>query len=245
MRPGNDDPWSMSGAKRPPGYHRRLLVIVAVAAGLVLLASYWAPSAQWDDDRQVYFLRFVLVLAIIIPGMAASRQRLSTMALQLALWVGIMVVLVAGYSYRFELKAVRDRVLAELLPSRGTTAAADTVSFRRAADGHFWIDAEVDDLPLHFLVDTGASGVVLTRADALRLGYRLEALSFNEVFSTANGRTAGAAIHLDRIRIGPIVLDDVPAWVNEGDLGESLLGISVLQRLSSVEMRNDQLTIRR
>jgi aspartyl protease family protein len=177
--------------------------------------------------------------------MAASRQRLSTMALQLAVWVGMMVVLVAGYSYRFELKALSDRVLAEVMPSRGTASDAETVSFRRAADGHFWIDAEVDDLPLHFLVDTGASGVVLTRTDALRLGYRVEALSFDQVFSTANGRTRGAAVHLDRIRIGPILLDDVPAWVNEGELGESLLGIGLLQRLSSVEMRNDRLTIRR
>ncbi len=245
MRPGGGDPWSMSRTPRPPGYGRRLLIIVAAAAAFILLASYWVPSAQWDDYRQAYFLRFVLLLAIIVPGMAASRQRLSTMALQVALWVGIMVVLVAGYSYRFELKALRDRVLAELLPSRGTTADVDRVSFRRAVDGHFWIDAEVDDLPLHFLVDTGASGVVLTRADARRLGYRIEALSFNEVFSTANGGTHGAPIHLDRIRIGPIVLDDVPAWVNEGDLGESPLGISLLQRLGSVEMRHDQLTIRR
>ena len=245
MTPGENDAWSRSRVKRPPGYGRRALVIVAVAAGFILLASFWAPSAQWDDYRQAYFVRFLLVLAIIVPRIAASRQRLSTMALQLGLWIGIMLALVAGYGYRFELKALRDRVVAELMPSRGTEVDDETVSFRRAADGQFWIDAEVDDLPLHFLVDTGASGVVLTRADALRLGYRIDALSFNEAFSTANGRTHGAPIHLDRIRIGPIVLDDVPAWVSAGELGESLLGISVLRRLSSVEMRNDRLTIRR
>lgn len=244
MRPSEPDPWSRSTAKRP-GYGRRVLIIVAVAAAFMLLASYGAPSHQWDGYRQAYFLRVLLVLAIVIPGLAASRQRLSTMALQLGVWIGIIVALVAGYSYRFELRVLRDRVVAELLPSRGAAVDAETVSFRRAADGHFWIDAEVDDLRLRFLVDTGASGVVLTRADALRLGYRIEALSYDELFTTANGSTRGAPIHLDRIRIGPIVLDDVPAWVNEGELGESLLGISLLQRLSSVEMRNDRLTIRR
>jgi aspartyl protease family protein len=241
---GGGDPWSRSHAPRPPGYGRRLLIIIAVAGGVVLLISYLAPPAQWSDHRQLYFLRFALVLALIVPGLAASRQRLSSMALQFVVWIGIMMVLVAGYSYRFELNALGSRVLAELVPSRGTIADAETVSFRRAADGHFWIDAEVDGLPLHFLVDTGASGVVLTRVDARRLGYRIEALSFDQVFSTANGSTRGAPIHLDHISIGPIVLRDVPAWVNEGELGESLLGIGLLQRLS-VEMQNDRLTIRR
>jgi len=243
VTPGENDPWSRSRRKQPRGFGRRVLVIVAVAAGLV--ASYWAPSAHRDDYCQAYFVRFLLVLAIIVPGIAASRQRLSTMALQVGLWIGLMLALVAGYNYRFELKALRDHVVAELVPSRATEIDAETVSFRRATDGQFWIDAETDDLPLHLLVDTGASGVVPTRADALRLGYRIDALSFNEVFGTANGRTRSAPIHLDRIGIGPIVLDDVPASVSEGELGESLLGIRLLRRLNSVEMRNDRPTIRR
>ena len=227
-----------------PDFGRRLLILIAVAAGLVLLLSYAAPASQISEYGKVYFVRVTLVLAIVVLGLAASRQRLSTMALQLAIWAGILVVLVAGYSYRFELKALRDRVLAELMPSHGTVVDAETVTFRRAADGHFWIDAEVDGQPLHFLLDTGASSVVLNRADARRLGYHLEALSFDEIASTANGPTRTAAIRLHRVRIGPITLDDVPAAVNEGELDESLLGIALLRRLSSVEMQNDELTIR-
>jgi predicted aspartyl protease len=45
--------------------------------------------------------------------------------------------------------------------------------------------------------------------------------------------------------IGPIAVDNVAAWVNEGDLGSSLLGISLLERLGGVEIRNDTLTFRR
>jgi aspartyl protease family protein len=228
-----------------PDFRRRLLILVAAAAALVLLLSYAAPAGHLSEYGEVYIVRVALVLAMVVLGLAASRERLSSMALQLAAWVGIMVVLAAGYSYRYELRELRDRLLAELMPSRGSVVDAETVSFRRAADGHFWIDAEVDGQPIHFLVDTGASGVVLTRTDARRLGYRPETLAYDAVFDTANGRTGGAGIRLHRVRIGSIELDDVPAWVTEGELGESLLGIALLQRLRSVEMENDRLTIRR
>lgn len=60
-----------------------------------------------------------------------------------------------------------------------------------------------------------------------------------------NGTTRGAFVRIDRVVIGPIAVDNVAARVNEGDLGSSLLGISLPERLGGVEIRNDTLTSRR
>jgi aspartyl protease family protein len=230
-----------------PGWHfgRRLLILIAGFALLVFALSWAFPPGQWRDAEEANFVRLILLAAIVIVGAAASRRSLSTMAVQLGAWVAVTVLLVAGYGYRFELRELAARTMGELAPSRGRSLDADSISFARAADRQFWIDAAVDGQTVRFLVDTGASTVVLTQADARRLGFRIDQLRFTQVFNTANGTTRGAAIRLDRIRIGPIFFDNVEAWVNEGDLGHSLLGISLLEKLGSVEIRNDTLTIRR
>jgi aspartyl protease family protein len=237
-------PWS-GGRDQKGQFRRRLLILIAGFALLVLAVSWAFPPRQWRNAEQANIVQLVLIAAVIIVGAAASRRRLSVMAVQIGAWAALTVLLVAVYSYRFELGDVGHRVMGELAPTRGRSLDADSVSFARAADRQFWIDAVVDGEAIRFLVDTGASGVVLTKTDAQRLGFRLDQLRFTHTFDTANGSTRGAAVQLDRVVIGPIAFDKVNAWVNEGDLGNSLLGISLLERLGSVEIRNDTLTIRR
>ena len=131
----------------------------------------------------------------------------------------------------------------ELVPARGNETAPGVVSFRRGLDGQFWIEARVDGTPVRFLVDTGASDVVISRADAVRLGYTADRLSFTQEAETANGRVHEAPVVLNELRIGSIRMDHVPASVNAGPARESLLGMRVLDRLSSVEIRKDTLTL--
>jgi aspartyl protease family protein len=237
-------PWT-SGPDPGRHFRRRLLIVIACFALLVLAASWAFPPGQMRDGDDVNLVGLVLLAAVVIVGAAASRQRLSDMAVQFGVWGALMLLIVAVHAYRFELTDLGHRVMGELAPTRGRTLDADTISFARAVDRQFWIDAMVDGGAIRLLVDTGASSVVLTKADAQRLGFRLDQLRFTQTFRTANGSTRGASIRLDHVVIGPIAFDNVEAWVNEGDLGNSLLGISLLERLGSVEIRNDTLTIRR
>src|SRR3546814_873500 len=96
-----------------------------------------------------------------------------------------------------------------------------------------------------FLIDTGASEIVLSPADAQRLGYSPENLSFTRQYVTANGIGRGAPIRLDSLAVGPIVYAGLPASVNEAPMGESLLGITFLRRLESYEVRRDVMILRR
>jgi aspartyl protease family protein len=223
---------------------RRLALLVALfALGGFVLASL-APAEHWSVLRSAYGFRYGLLLVFVILALASTRRRLSTIVLQLGAWALIMLVLVAGYGYRAELQDLAGRLTAELMPAQGVETTPGMVRFGRALDGQFWINAKVDGENLRFLVDTGASGVVLTLADAERLGYDPERLAFTQQADTANGTTREAPILLDEIRIGSIRFTRVPATVTSGDLHNSLLGMHLLERLSSLEIRKDTLTIR-
>lgn len=120
--------------------------------------------------------------------------------------------------------------------------AVNTLVYPADARGQILLDAVVNGAPVRFLVDTGASLVTLTPADARAVGIGLRQLAFDERASTANGLVRMASVSLREIRLGQMTVSDVPAAVIE-NLNVSLLGMSFLNRLQSYEMRNRRLTI--
>ena len=136
----------------------------------------------------------------------------------------------------------------EIAVSRATqaepppAAADNTLVYPADARGHVIVDAVVNGATVRFLVDTGASFVTLTPADARAVGLNPRQLAFNERASTANGEVRIATVSLREIRLGQLSVDDVPAAVIE-NLKVSLLGMSFLTRLRRCEMHDRKLTI--
>ena len=150
-----------------------------------------------------------------------------------------------GYAYRFEFSTVRDRFLGELVPGQRQEGTGGEIWFRVGGGGHFRLEAFVNDLPVQFLVDTGASDVVLAPADAVRLGFDLSQLNYSRRYQTANGIAKCAPVELGRVQIGPIGVRNIRAAVNGAPLRMSLLGVSFLERLSGYSVENGTLTLRR
>lgn len=122
--------------------------------------------------------------------------------------------------------------------------AANESRFRRAGDGHFYVDADVNGTRIHFLVDTGASLVVLSPADARAAGIRPGQQDFTGRASTANGIARVAPVTLREIGVQQLSFYDVPASVMEQPMPVSLLGMSFLSRLQGYETRDDELVLR-
>ena len=123
----------------------------------------------------------------------------------------------------------------------GETAPAAPRTLFRNLDGHFYADARVNGATIHFLVDTGASVVVLSRADAQRAGIQLPAE--RSVAMGVGGPVPIAPVIVDRIAIGGIEARGVPGAVAD-ELPVSLLGQSYLQRVGSVEIHGDTMVLR-
>ena len=139
---------------------------------------------------------------------------------------------------------VGNRATSGMAPAVADSLAEAGVSIARSRDGHFWIDAEVNGRQIRFLVDTGASDVVLTREDADRLGILLQPQDYSLIYRTASGTTRAAPVQLDYVSFGTLHLWNVEAAVNQSNMDVSLLGQSFLSRLSGFEVSGNILTLR-
>jgi aspartyl protease family protein len=196
----------------------------------------------WDIARG---LPLAIILLLMVARLSASTRPLGPMARQFAVILAFGTILVVGYSYRDDLTAAFGRAMGTIVPSRGTEIAPGMMRFIADDRGQFAIDATVNGVAVHFLMDTGASGIALSRRDAGRLGLDPKDLRYTGLFATANGMVRAAPVTLDSVQIGPLSANAVPAWVNEGDLDQSLLGMSYLSTLGRIEIKGDTLILER
>ncbi len=115
---------------------------------------------------------------------------------------------------------------------------------RRAPDGLFYVNARVNGAAILFLVDTGASVVVLTKADAARAGVSPSEEDFSAPAQTASGNASMARVTLAHMEVGTAANTSIPAAVASDGLGVSLLGQSWLSRLQSVMIAGDRMVMR-
>src|SRR5262245_17469800 len=184
-------------------------------------------------------LALIAMIAIIL-----FRQQFSHVLRSAVIWAFIALALILGYTYRFELRDVSERVLAEFLPGRAASKGR-TVEIARGAGGGFSVVTQVNGARVAMVLDTGASAVVLTQEAAKAAGLPLEVLNYSVTVDTANGRARAAPVTLERVSIGNIAERSVPALVAQGgQLRTSLLGMTFLNRLESWEVRGDKLMMR-
>jgi aspartyl protease family protein len=198
-------------------------------------------SSDWDRAR---LFQLVGILALVSGGFFFARQRrVGELVRNLAIWTGIALVLLIGFAFRDELQDVGSRLRAELIPGTVTTSN-DEVVIAAAEDGHFYVFGNANGNAVRFLIDTGASGIVLSPSDATRIGIDTENLRFTLPSQTANGVGFGAAVTLNSLAVGPIRLSDVNVEVNQAGMPYSLLGMAFLRSLRSFEFRGDKLYLR-
>jgi aspartyl protease family protein len=222
-----------------------LLSIGILIAAVVFVAQHGAtlgPLSSQDFGSIAY--QIAILVFVVAAVLTMFRGRLAQAMVALLIWVAIGLVLLIGYTYRFELNDVANRVIAELIPGH-VISHGRTVEVARSGGGDFAIAAQINGARTPMVLDTGASSVVLTRDDAKAAGLPLEVLNYTVSIDTANGRTRAAPVTLDRVAIGGLEERSVEALVVQpGQLKTSLLGMSFLNRLQSWQVNGDRLTLR-
>jgi aspartyl protease family protein len=219
-----------------------LLIGLLVALALLVLRHDQGNVAGLRNE-QFASLVWLLALLVFLAGPVAVmfRKRFSRALQAVVMWLAIALLLALGYTYRFELRDVANRVLSEIVPGMG----GRTVEIARGRSGDFSVRTRVNGAPIPMVLDTGASAVVLTQEAAKAAGLPLEVLSYTVNVDTAGGRTRAAPVTLDRIAVGGIVEVSVPALIAPpGQLRTNLLGMSFLNRLQGWEVREDKLMMR-
>ena len=129
-------------------------------------------------------------------------------------------------------------------PAEAPRPSGGPAQVTRSADGHYWAEGLVNGRRVRFLVDTGATAVALTLADAERIGIRPDRSEFIHRMATANGETLVAQIKLESVQVAGTRVEDVDALVVDKGLNQSLLGMTYLGRLSRFEATPSALILR-
>jgi len=230
------------------------VALLALLAILLLALNNLFPNTIAEPESRVRVFATTGWLLLLV-GSAATRFRSQpgTALRALSAWLLIGLALVWAYAYRFEAQEIGNRILGELVPSHGivtsvadngttengaadngtgaSSASVSEIRFALNQEGHYQIDARVNGTYITFLVDTGASDVVLSPDDAQRIGLADSQLHFTERASKANGVVYVAPITLNNLAIGPIVMNRLPAKVNQAPMPYSLLGMRFLNQL--------------
>lgn len=188
---------------------------------------------------QIMQLSYLVLLACAIGGSAivAGRNTMGKMAQQAAIWALIFVGVIGAYG-------LWNDISGDVNP-RQAIVDDRTVAVPRGNDGHYHLTLEINDTPVAFVIDTGASQVVLSRRDAARIGIDPADLNYSGAANTANGVVRTAPVVLQEVRLGAITDRGVPAVVNEGAMDASLLGMTYLGLYDRIEIADGQLVLQR
>lgn len=187
-----------------------------------------------DYGRLVYL--GVLLAAVIGAVLLEYRHRLGQALRGLMTWGLIFLGVLAGYGMWGDIRQA-------VIPSQMVSATGE-LTLPRARDGHFYATLVVNGQKVEFLADTGATNMVLSQDDARRVGINPGDLVYMGQASTANGVVRTARVALDTVELGPFENQNFQAYVNDGEMDGSLLGMDYLRQFR-IEIDGDKMVLRR
>jgi len=173
-----------------------------------------------------YYLAFVLVVGVVSSMLTSGRSEPPVRD------EGRMISVAAS-----------SKSQTQVLESAELRPAGNGLTLKREWDGHFYADAQINGTPIRMLIDTGATGIALSRDDARRAGIGISIGMPNVVGQGAGGDVHGEMVRLDRVSLGGESSEGMPAIVLDGG-DKSLLGQSFLSKFASIEIHGDTMVLR-
>lgn len=229
----------------------RLLFLLAAIVIAILILTFNSNGTTLmgvTNDRLASILFLGILGTAIIAGSIPKSGQWRNALRDALLWLLIFLVFMVGYTYRYELQDIGSNLTAGLIPGSPISSTSlegkEQVTLIKDNSGHYRVTASVDSQEINFLIDTGASAIVLSYNDAIAAGVKGQNLRFNVLVSTANGQTRAARYRFNEIVLGGIKRENVAVLIAEkDDLDISLLGMTFLGSLSGFQIAGDRLIL--
>lgn len=181
---------------------------------------------------------------VLIRETKRPRRAPLVVCISAAAGLGLSGALLGGTAYGEALAAGLTRFVPFLAPVFGgheSERSDHVIRIKADTRGHYVVKGTADSVLVEFLIDSGATNIVLTKSDAQRLN--AGPLRFDVTTSTANGAVQSAEMTIGNLTVGSHTLTSVPALVNGGELDQSLLGMTWLKQFRSIEIKNGVMTL--
>jgi len=199
---------------------------------------------NFNSSDQQSFVFSLILLVFLVSSLIFRREIALSKALKyLALWALIALVGVGLYAYRYQFTDFKDKMLGAFNPAAVRTGDNGEMVINLSSEGHFFIDVAINGVPMRFMIDTGASDIVIDKNQAQKLGINTQDLVFNKRYQTANGSSFGASVVLQEVQVGNVKFHNITASVNSAELGTPLLGMSFLRQFHKYEFYQDRLVL--
>ena len=183
-----------------------------------------------------------ILIAVLVGSVLITRRgALGKMAKQAGIWLFIFVAVIAAMGMWQDIRTTHPTGA----NADNTQVKGDKIVLSKQSDGHYYLNLTVNDQTLTFMVDTGASQIVLSQQDAAKLGFKRDQLSYWLQAQTANGTVQMAPVRLEKITLDDFSDQNIQAVVNSGELRKSLLGMSYLNLFSSIEIKQNRMILTR
>ncbi len=183
-------------------------------------------------------LTYLVLLLLAVGGwvMVEYRNRMGQALRTAAAWGLIFIGIMAGYG-------LWDDIRSDITPAQMVSDQGEVI-LPRAEDGHYYATVEINGTPLRVMADTGATNMVLSQDDARRVGIDPGTLMYLGEAQTANGTVRTARVTLDSVSLGPFQDAPFDAWVTDGEMDGSLLGMDYLGRFR-IQIDGDRMVLAR
>ena len=195
------------------------------------------------EDQNINLVFAIGALVLVGSALFSRRIGLGEMIRSALAWIAIFAVFILGFTYQRELLAVWTRVSGEMTGANEQVVVGDTLRIRQSADGHFWVDAKVNELPVRFLIDSGATTTAMTLRTARRANVDINESAFPVVLATANGSLEAQRGVIRSLTIGPMVARDLPVVVAEEFGDSNVIGMNFLSKLRSWRVEGDEMVL--
>jgi aspartyl protease family protein len=219
------------------------LGVLASAGLLIFVLSRYFPSGDtaFGDPYQIQLLG---MLALVSSSLLFIREiNLKRTVRNVLIWTAVGGAILIAFSFQNEFKDLGLRLRSNLVPGYPVQTGPREMAVSEGEGGSYHVFGTVNGTQIRFLIDTGATDIVLSPSDARRLGFDLESLKFDRPYGSANGIGHGAAAEVADLSVGPIHFSNVPVSINGAEMGSSLLGMAFLKRLKSYSFSGNKLIL--
>ncbi|MGQ0661953.1 retropepsin-like aspartic protease family protein [Sphingosinicella sp.] len=194
------------------------------------------------EDHALNLVYLVGVLILVGSSLMVRRLPLGQTLKMMLAWVLIFAAMFAVFALRNDFMALGRRIIGEVTGSAGQETRGDALRIRRSSDGHFWADAEVNDRPVRFMIDSGATTTTLSAAATRGAGVE-PSDNFGVMVDTANGTVVMQRGSIARFQLGPIAREGLAAHIAPNDM-VNVIGMNLLSSLRGWGVEGDVLVLR-
>jgi len=185
----------------------------------------------------------VVCILLLLSSLAARRLPLGYVAKAAFAWIAIFAALFAIFSFRFEFKAVWERVKADISGTAGQNVRGEEITIRRQDDGHYWLQLDVNGKPVRFMIDSGATTTAVNGNTARETGIQVDTTGYPVFLDTANGRVTAQRGVILSLKIGSQEIGRHNVVVSESFGDTNVLGMNFLDSMQSWKVEANVMTL--